>query len=92
MVGKVHRLGLPKRKSPIREKPKEVTIIKMDGLTAGMCSWPEGDPGTANFQFCGKPAIANKPYCADHCDKAYVKSSRDRSNSARPSAVRPSAA
>ncbi len=92
VVGKVHRLGLPKRQSPIREKPKEVTIIKMEGLTAGMCSWPEGDPGTANFQFCGKPALDSKPYCADHCSKAYVRNTRDRSSAARSNTARSNAA
>lgn len=90
VVGKVHRLGLAKRQSPIREKPQEVTIIKMESLSAGMCSWPEGDPGTDNFRFCGKAAVVSKPYCADHCAKAYVKNTRDRSSSSN--AARSSAA
>lgn len=78
VVGKAHRLGLPKRQSPIPTKAREADIIKLDGLSAGMCCWPEGEPGKPGFQFCGKPAIASKPYCAEHCARAYVKSSKER--------------
>ena len=78
VVGKVHRLGLAKRRPSIDRKPKEAEIIKLDALGAGMCSWPEGEPGTDTFRFCGRPAVAGKPYCGEHCARAYVKSSRDR--------------
>ncbi len=78
VVGKVHRLGLAKRHPPVDGKPTEAKIIKLDGLGAGMCSWPEGEPGTDAFRFCGRPAVAGKPYCGEHCARAYVKSSRDR--------------
>ncbi len=41
------------------------------------CLWPEGDPGDDDFHFCGAPAIPSKPYCAEHCARAYItKSSR----------------
>ena len=56
----------------------EAEIIKLDALGAGMCRWPEGEPGTEAFRFCGRPAVAGKPYCGEHCARAYVKSSRDR--------------
>ncbi len=36
-----------------------------------MCSWPEGDPGTEAFRFCGKSVAPDKPYCPEHCDRAY---------------------
>ncbi len=78
VVGKVHRLGLAKRRPSIDRKPKEAEIIKLDALGAGMCSWPEGEPGTEAFRFCGRPAVAGKPYCGEHCAQAYVKSTRDR--------------
>ena len=78
VVGKAHRLGLPKRQSPIPTKAREADIIKLDGLSAGMCCWPEGEPGKPGFRFCGKPAVASKPYCAEHCARAYVKSSKER--------------
>lgn len=102
VVGKVHRLGLPKRQSPINstprkrepkpdnarrvaprqvQKPKEVpqgTIFGMENLSAGMCNWPEGEPGTEHFNFCGQPAVEGKPYCEAHCERAYVRTSKDR--------------
>ena len=48
VVGKVHRIGLPKRGSPIRQKPKPAEIIDLNSLRPGMCSWPEGGGGGAN--------------------------------------------
>ena len=36
VVGKIHRLGLPKRGSPIRQKPKPAQIISLEALRAGM--------------------------------------------------------
>lgn len=98
VVGKVHRLGLPKRQSPINSSPRtprvakiavpirvtpqtvpiSADMVKMEELTAGMCKWPEGEPDQEDFRFCGQPAIEGKPYCAVHCARAYVKSTRDR--------------
>ncbi len=82
IVGKVHRLGLPKRQSPILKKPEEfpgkTAVIGMKNLRFGMCSWPEGDPSTDNFSFCGHPAVPEKPYCAEHCAKAYITTSKNR--------------
>jgi GcrA cell cycle regulator len=77
VVGKVHRLGLPKRGSPIKQKPRPAEIIDLASLRPGMCSWPEGEPGTEDFHFCGSPNVPGKPYCVDHCRRAYVKTTRD---------------
>lgn len=41
------------------------------------CCWPMGEPGTAEFRFCGCDALPSKPYCAEHAAIAYVKV-RDR--------------
>jgi len=41
------------------------------------CCWPNGDPGTPGFHFCGAKPVPGKPYCAEHCAIAYVKL-RDR--------------
>ena len=78
VVGKAHRLGLSKRQSPIVERPRGAEVIPLEKLTAGMCSWPEGDPGTPDFRFCGQPSVPDKPYCAEHCDRAYVRGVKDR--------------
>ncbi len=69
VVGKVHRLGLPSRESPIQRKP--TTIVEVKGPT---CLWPIGDPDEPNFHFCGKAAVASRPYCAEHCAVAYISS------------------
>ena len=98
VVGKVHRLCLPKRQSPINATPRtprvaklptlirmasmsvppRTDMVKMEDLTSGMCNWPEGDPGKEDLRFCGQPSVEGKPYCAGHCARAYVKSTRDR--------------
>jgi GcrA cell cycle regulator len=105
VVGKVHRLGLKKRQSPIRQsvttsaqpkKPKKVVaptpvvtatlpsgdVVRLEELTAAMCCWPEGEPGTPEFHFCGKSAVQDKPYCEEHCARAYVKVSKDKKRAA----------
>jgi len=35
------------------------------------CRWPLGDPGKADFGFCGNHAIAGFSYCAGHARIAY---------------------
>ena len=49
-------------------------------LTEDTCRWPIGDPGTADFFFCGGPAITSLPYCAYHSRIAYqpANARRDR--------------
>ncbi len=82
VVGKSHRLGLPRRipaAAPARET--EAGIISLESLAVGMCRWPSGDPGTEAFRFCGKKAQPDKPYCPDHCAQAYVKSTKEAKRS-----------
>lgn len=40
-------------------------------LTEETCRWPIGDPGTADFFFCGGQTIPSLPYCAYHARMAY---------------------
>ena len=82
VVGKAHRLGLPRRESPISGGRRKPGIVRLEKLSAGMCSWPEGDPGTPGFRFCGKPAVRNKPYCLAHCARAYVRDPKERGKTA----------
>ena len=62
----------------------EAEIIKLDALGAGMCRWPEGEPRTDAFRFCGRPAVTDKPYCGEHYVRAYVKSSMNRKVGTKP--------
>jgi len=49
-------------------------------LTEARCHWPIGDPGTADFFFCGGQSVTNLPYCAYHSRIAYQPANmrRDR--------------
>lgn len=40
-------------------------------LTEDTCRWPIGDPGTADFFFCGGRPITSGPYCSYHSRMAY---------------------
>lgn len=77
VIGKVHRLGLPKRRPTVCEDIEDPQVIRLDSLTSGMCSWPMGNPGEDGFHFCGAPSVASKPYCAKHCAIAYIRTARD---------------
>jgi GcrA cell cycle regulator len=46
-----------------------VTIMQ---LTSQTCKWPIGDPGTAEFCFCGHAPREASPYCEFHARAAYV--------------------
>ncbi len=73
VIGKAHRLGLAARPSPIKQRPVRVERI---GSGRG-CVWPHGDPGDADFHYCGAKAEPSRPYCAVHCAIAYRKRDRD---------------
>ena len=77
VVGKARRLDLTMRRAPAPKKI-EPKVVTMDRLSANMCCWPMGDPGTAEFRFCGADAIEGKPYCESHCRVAYIRGSSER--------------
>jgi GcrA cell cycle regulator len=52
-------------------------------LTDATCRWPIGDPGTAEFFFCGGKPIGELPYCAYHARLAYQPIT-DRRRDRRP--------
>lgn len=93
IAGKAHRMGLPKRPSPISkpkaEKPKVETVVEEQDLplrlelrqlvwSRSKCCWPTGDPKKNGFVFCGDTVVPGKPYCLPHCKEAYT-TSRDAS-------------
>lgn len=77
VIGKVHRLKLSGRPSPIKQRPLEHTPMPMSGtatilaLSDRSCKWPVGDPLSPDFHFCGKSAAPSIPYCTDHAQLAY---------------------
>ena len=93
IAGKAHRMGLPKRPSPISkpkaEKPKVEPVVEEQDLplrlelrqlvwSRSKCCWPTGDPKKNGFVFCGDTVVPGKPYCLPHCKEAYT-TSRDAS-------------
>jgi GcrA cell cycle regulator len=78
VIGKVHRLGLPRRRPSVLTEPEPAQVIKLDALRSGMCSWPLGDPEKEGFHFCGEQAVSGKPYCTKHCAVAYIRTGKDR--------------
>ncbi len=84
VVGKVHRLGLAKRRASTQTRKAAETseIISLGRLGAGMCSWPEGDPRKDDLRFCGQKTVTGRPYCAEHCAKAYVRNTKSEKKAA----------
>ena len=93
IAGKAHRMGLPKRPSPISKsktkKAKPVIDEEEQDLplrlelrqlkwSRSKCCWPTGDPKKNGFVFCGDAVVPGKPYCLPHCQEAYT-TSRDAS-------------
>ena len=80
IIGKVHRLNLTARSSPIKTEPvlkkkappKKVGIVRLIDLKINTCRWPIGDPKDEDFHFCGEPTVTGKPYCLVHCLEAYL--------------------
>lgn len=50
------------------EQGRTATIYTLDKRT---CSFPIGDPGDADFAFCGR-GIARGAYCVDHARISYI--------------------
>ena len=79
VVGKVHRLGLPKRESPIQRSSEPVKPARLKPVRISTtewhrnrCTWPIGDPQSPDFRFCGEPLEEGRPYCKAHCAVAYT--------------------
>lgn len=72
VIGKVHRLGLSGRPSPIKRAPQRPVVIATNSDRP--CQWPFGDPGEPDFHFCGREAAPGRPYCPEHVARAYHRS------------------
>lgn len=86
VIGKVHRLKLSGRPSPIRHRPTiEATPMPAGSGSATIlalgdrsCKWPVGDPLSPEFHFCGRSAHTGMPYCSEHAVLAYQPKSSKR--------------
>ena len=72
-------VSAPRPTPPARAVPvlRAVPPAPRPAARVSSCCWPIGEPGTPSFRFCSDPALATKPYCAQHAAIAYVKV-RDR--------------
>ena len=77
VIGKVHRLKLSARPSPIKPRSVEARTLPPTGTATILalgdrsCKWPVGDPLSPDFHFCGKHASQGLPYCLEHAQLAY---------------------
>ncbi len=52
--------------------------LKLVELTERTCKWPNGDPLSEDFHFCGNDAAETGPYCAYHSRIAFQPASERR--------------
>jgi GcrA cell cycle regulator len=45
--------------------------LTIEMLTERTCKWPNGDPGSEDFHFCGHDSLDGLPYCEYHAGIAY---------------------
>jgi GcrA cell cycle regulator len=55
--------------------PLNISLLQ---LSDAVCRWPNGDPGTEAFGFCGHPSWNSLPYCEYHSRVAYQPADRRR--------------
>ena len=80
VIGKVHRLGLSGRPSPIKKVLAKPVVVRKEpppmlGEVERPCQWPFGDPGEPDFYFCRRESMEGKPYCPEHVARAYQRPS-----------------
>ena len=71
-------------KSPVEVAPAREPVVprRQHSGKGPKCLWPIGDPGDPDFHFCEDPAAPGKPYCATHCERAYITKTRNDSKAA----------
>ena len=52
--------------------------LKLAELTDKTCKWPNGDPLTEEFHFCGNDSLDTGPYCTYHARLAFQPASERR--------------
>ncbi len=62
------------RPKPVVRAARAPRAARAHGVAS--CLWPIGDPSTPDFHFCGAEAEPGKPYCSEHCARAYVSRPR----------------
>ncbi len=67
----------PVRQRTSNRKPLPTPDVATKKMASGpLCQWPYGHPDDPNFKFCLRSVAPGKPYCAEHCQIAYIPASR----------------
>ena len=64
--------SLPPVPVPEVEPLPEPAPVRAKDHKGAKCLWPIGDPRSTDFHFCNAPAMEGKPYCSEHCARAYI--------------------
>ena len=93
VIGKVHRLKLDGRpspiKGPIKPRVKKVAVSKQATVFSDKaCKWPIGDPRQPDFHFCCSESEPGLPYCAEHAAIAYQPARRSNDEARLASSLR----
>src|SRR5690606_14970245 len=70
----------------VHQRPVEDVVVPISRnlgliqLTERTCKWPNGDPLTEEFSFCGNDVGESGPYCTYHSRLAYQPASERRRN------------
>ncbi|MGD9915205.1 MAG: GcrA family cell cycle regulator [Rhizobiaceae bacterium] len=68
----------------VRPRPQENVVVPISRrlqliqLTERTCKWPNGDPLTEEFHFCGNDSAESGPYCNYHAGVAFQPASERR--------------
>jgi GcrA cell cycle regulator len=69
-------------------EPETLRVVLLE-LKDHMCRWPVGDPREADFRFCGRRRVEDRPYCACHLRAGYRKPGQKHKSTARKNPVNP---
>lgn len=61
---------------PVIASRPPTTQLRPARLGTNHCCWPLGEPGTPGFRYCDEPNEEGRPYCPEHCARAYVRKVR----------------
>ena len=56
--------------------PSQASMTPRGKAKGPACQWPYGHPDDAEFKFCLREVQNGKPYCAEHCQIAYIPPNR----------------
>jgi len=65
----LHMVAAP---APLPPPPPPAQLERPDAESRFACRWPNGDPGSHDFAFCGEHIGTNRTYCAKHHAIAFI--------------------